>query len=335
MARVLYLTTIPPPAIPGTEAVLQTINHLMSDHDSAHLSLFPFRHPSRWVPARMMGWRQQQQLIRMSAEADIIHVFDATLRPLACLNRLSRPIVYTVSATIGKHLPVRWLRQRDITVVTNNKRDHKRLSEIDGLRTTMIRPGLDLSRFTYQPPPAGGTFRLLVGSAPWTRAQFRTKGIDALIAAAQQIPWLHLVFLWRNHWLPQLEQRLDCARIRDRTTIHNTHMDVNAVLADCHATTVLATHDRLVKAWPHSAIESLAAGKPVLLSRTIAMSDYVEQQHAGICIPTMETATVRSAITALQTGSNIAAGDALATTAQREFALPAMRNAYQALYDIA
>ncbi len=332
MPRVLYLTTIPPPAMAGTEAVLQTIHSLMQAGDGVHLGLFPFRRPSRWVPFRLMGWRQQRELARMAAEADVIHVFNATLRPLACLNRLSRPIVYTVTAATGKRIPVRWLRKLDITVVVNNERDRERLNRITGLRTELIRPGLDLSRFSYHPPPAEGPFRLLIGSAPWTRAQFRTKGVDALIAAARQLPWLHLVFLWRDLWLPELEQRLDRAGIRARATIHNTRTDVNAVLADCHASVVLAANDRLVKAWPHSAIESLATGKPVLLSRTIAMSDYIERQHAGICIPELEAATLVAAIQALKTGNGIQSGGTLATTAQHDFALPAMLAAYQALY---
>lgn len=332
MPRILYLSTIPPPAIAGTEAVLQTISSLRQANGGAHLSLFPFQRPSRWVPAWMMGWRQRRELMGLAAEAEVIHVFNATLRPLACLNRLSRPVVYTVTAAIGKRIPERWLRQLDVTVVVNNERDRERLQRIDGLRTVLVRPGLDLSRFTYQQPSADESFRLLVGSAPWTRAQFRTKGIDALIAAARQLPWLHLVFLWRDLGLPQLEQRLDQAGIRERTTIHNTRTDVNALLAGCHATVVLAANDRLVKAWPHSAIESLAAGRPVLLSGTIAMSDYIERQQAGIGIPAIETKVLTAAIQSLKAGIGLQPGKRLAATATHDFGLAPMLASYRQLY---
>ncbi len=332
MPSILYLSTIPPPAIPGTEAVLQTINSLMQANNGMHLSLFPFRRPSRWILPVMMGLRQQRELARLANEAKWIHVFNATLRPLPCLNHLSRPIIYTVTAAIGKHIPERWLRQRNITVVVNNERDRQRLMPISGVRSALIRPGLDLSSFSYRPAPANTPFRLLVGSAPWTRAQFRTKGIDALIAAARQTPSLHLVFLWRNLWLPELEKRLKKAGIYERTTIHNTRMDVNAVLADCHATVVLAQNDRLVKAWPHSAIESLAAGKPALLSRTIPMSDYIERQHAGIAMPQIDPTALIEAIQTLQAGGKIKAGSTLATIAKQDFALSTMLDAYQTLY---
>ena len=45
---------------------------------------------------------------------------------------------------------------------------------------------------------AGRDFVLLAGSAPWTREQFHSKGVDALLKVAQQVPSLRLIFLWRG-----------------------------------------------------------------------------------------------------------------------------------------
>jgi hypothetical protein len=46
----------------------------------------------------------------------------------------------------------------------------------------------------------------MVGSAPWTKGQFRTKGVEALLEAARQNPRLHLIFLWREVLAEEMER---------------------------------------------------------------------------------------------------------------------------------
>jgi glycosyltransferase involved in cell wall biosynthesis len=48
---------------------------------------------------------------------------------------------------------------------------------------------------------------------------------------------------------------------------------------------VLAETPKLVKAYPHSLLESLAAGKPILVSGVISMADYVSDTKCGVVVP--------------------------------------------------
>jgi glycosyltransferase involved in cell wall biosynthesis len=61
-------------------------------------------------------------------------------------------------------------------------------------------------------------------------------------------------------------------------------VDVNEILAEVHASVTLAMEPDIVKAYPHSLLESLAAGKPVLVSRAIPMADYVEEKGCGVVV---------------------------------------------------
>lgn len=328
----LYLTTMPPPALAGTDAVYQDIDALIQRFGGSCLSLYPFRKPSRFVPSWMMGLSHRSAWRRAAENASVIHVFSATLMPIPALNGIRKPIVYTVTASAGKRLHAPWFQRHQVSIIVNNERDAKRLADSGLTRVFHIRPGLDLSGFTFQEPAPSPPFRLLIGSAPWTRAQFRSKGIDALLETARRMPSLHLVFLWRQWWLEDLHKRIQRAGLEDRVTIHNTRMDVNHVLADCHATTVLAEHERLVKSWPHSALESLAAGKPVLLSRTMAMAEYVQTHQAGVVVDTLTPDALHAAIRILEKETGLR-GERLGMQTREAFSFRVMCERIRHVYE--
>ena len=80
------------------------------------------------------------------------------------------------------------------------------------------------------------------------------------------------------------EEQLLIGELEKKTTglekqveILNKRVDVNAVLAGVHGSIALVTNPAIIRSFPHSLMESLAAGKPVIVSRSIPMSDYVEQ----------------------------------------------------------
>jgi glycosyltransferase involved in cell wall biosynthesis len=69
--------------------------------------------------------------------------------------------------------------------------------------------------------------------------------------------------------------------LASQVTLLSERVDVNEILANVHASITLATSPGIVKSFPHSLLESLAAGKPVLVSRAIPMADYVEKTGCG------------------------------------------------------
>ena len=55
-----------------------------------------------------------------------------------------------------------------------------------------------------------------------------------------------------------------------------------------HGTVLLTKRHDIVKSYPHSLIESLVATKPVILSDTIPMADYVRGKDCGIVLEALD-----------------------------------------------
>ena len=110
----------------------------------------------------------------------------------------------------------------------------------------------------------------MVASAPWTVAQFASKGVDVLLDTAVANPNLRLTFLWRGVLFAEMMQKVTAMNLADRVTVINEQVDVNQMLATVHGTINLAAHSEIIKAYPHSLLDSLAAGKPVLVDKPLA-----------------------------------------------------------------
>jgi glycosyltransferase involved in cell wall biosynthesis len=172
---------------------------------------------------------------------------------------------------------------------------------------------------------------LLAGSAPWTRAQFRSKGVEALLAAAKARPDLRLVFLWRGLLFEEMRVQVAQLRLQDRVEVINRRVDVNEVLARVHAAVVLADDATLVKSFPHSLLESLAAGRPVLVSRALPMADYVARTGCGQVVGAISPEEVLGAVERLE--ANYGAHRAAALqVGWRDFSREALVEAYGRLY---
>jgi glycosyltransferase involved in cell wall biosynthesis len=300
--KILYLETAPPPAIAGTDAVFQEIAALQSSIGGDRLNLFPLKSPSRFVPKFLYGIHSLNRIDEINRDYDAFHIYNSELKIFPFLRKLQKPIIYSVVAGLGSqaHPPTKQDMQHIHTVVISNERDQDILESWDIKNYRLIRSGIDTARFEKTPAPLLSDLTLLVGSAPWTKGQFVTKGINALIEAAAKINNLKLVFLWRGGHLQLLRDKIAKARVQNSVEIINEKTNVAKLMQRVHATVVLAASSKLVKAYPHSLLESLAAGRPVLISRSIPMSDYVEQKHCGIVVEKNDISNILAAIKTLQ-----------------------------------
>jgi glycosyltransferase involved in cell wall biosynthesis len=172
---------------------------------------------------------------------------------------------------------------------------------------------------------------LLMASAPWIDRQFDLKGVDLLLATAAKLPFLRLVLLWRGVLADELASRVQRLELGERVEIVNRKVEIGDYLKKAHATVLLAKHGGIVKSFPHSLIESLIAGKPILLSRTIAMSDYVNKHRCGVVVRGMDLESLSTAI-----GILIQDYEELSHNAARidsaEFAVETMIENYRRIY---
>src|ERR1035437_2509709 len=330
--NILFHLTSPSPPIPGTDAVFQEIEALRRRFGGECLQLYPLRRPSRIFPKLLYGLHQRRALRRGEPSVDLHHLYYATLYPFPWLRALRKPLIYSAVTGIGAHVEcgrADWLKAIH-TIVSCNARDEAALRALRPARYRIIRPGIDVERFSSVPLPLRDELVLLVGSAPWIRRQFRTKGIDLLLDVAGSLP-LRLVFLWRGLLLGELQRRIARRGMNARVEIINAPVDVNRVLARVHATVVLAETESQVKAYPHSLMESLAAGKPALVSGCIPMADYVTEGQGGGVVPKLTPDALRAAIQGLMGHYGERQAKARAR-GRADFALTPMLAAYGEVY---
>lgn len=300
--RVCYHVTIPPSPMADCEAVAQDVRLLQRVVPGERFHLYPTRAPGTRIPRLLWGLNQLPALWRAERLTDLHHVFNPDPFPFPSLRLLRRPIVYTVVGGMNDaHREMaRRLARLVHTVIVSSEADYERLRGWGIARARFVQPAIEADRFSHTLPPPNAPLTLLAGSAPWTVEQFASKGVDVLLEVARNRPDVRLVFLWRSVVFDEMMQRVSALGLEQRVRVLNEKVDVNRVLAGVHASVVLATRSDVVKAYPHSLLESLAAGKPVLVSRVIPMARWVEQAGLGLVIDQADVEHVLNAITALQ-----------------------------------
>ena len=333
IVSVLYHLTTPPPVIPGTDAVLQEAELLRSRFGGEIVFLLPSSRPRASFPRPFYGLHRLASIRRLEGGVELHHIYNSELYFFPVLRFLRKPLVYTVVSGFdaSPQLPSVDRLQRMHKIVVQSGRDLSVLKERGLTNVCMIRPGIDVSRFRDTPLPPGRDFVLLAGSAPWTREQFRSKGVDALLKVAREVPSLRLIFLWRGLLLRELQKRIDAFQLRDRVEILSEWVDVSAVLARSHAAVVLADWTRLVKAYPHSLLESLACGRPVLVTEHVPMAEYVRETDCGQVVGGVDESELGGAIERLRKDYDRFRANAL-RVGHRDFRQDDLLTAYQTVY---
>jgi glycosyltransferase involved in cell wall biosynthesis len=330
---IVYLLPTLPPKSPKAEAIAQEID-LLRRHfggQTVHVNPNAFL-PRPFIPRLGFGWHSLPQLYGLARQASLFHFFNPDPFPYPFLLMLPKPVVYTITAGVEQRPNLAFFRRMALVAVP----DERTLAQLQGWGLSNValqRPGIATERFTQNALPLAPSLplRLLVASAPWTLAQFATKGFDALLGAAQMMPNLHLTLLWRGILASEMRRRIANLELEERVTLIDETVDVNAALAQVHAAAIFATAPGIIKSYPHSLLDALAAGKPVLVSRTIAMADYVEAQGCGVVVETVTPEAVATALTQLRAGYDAYARAAI-TVGPRDFTEAAALNAAAAIY---
>jgi glycosyltransferase involved in cell wall biosynthesis len=332
--QVLYHLTMPPSPMAACDAVVQDIEALraVGSIRGQVIHLYPGRKPGTHFPRRWWGLQHLPYLLHAEPHVDLHHFFNPDPFPFDVLRFLRRPIVYTTVAGVrgSDYDTVQHLARLTRTLVVPTESGRIELQTLGIANVITIRPGIDTARFSHTPPPTQ-PFTLLMGSAPWTIEQFESKGVEALLEAAQARRDLRLIFLWRGLHVGEMERRVAQRGLGERVTVINRQVDVNEVLAQVHAAIVLADDTRLVKAYPHSLLEALAAGKPVLVSRAIPMSDYVEQTSCGKVVERINPPSLLAALDQLEADYEACRATAI-RAGRHDFSQQQMMQAYRQLY---
>jgi glycosyltransferase involved in cell wall biosynthesis len=333
--NILYHLTILPPKMPSCVAEIQEIDRLRDHFGGDLVYLNPNERSPIYVPRLFFGFQKLRALRERERDFDLHHVYNPDPFPFPVLSFLDRPVVYSISGGVGHRRPNVGFFNSLAAVVVADERSLRRLESWGVNNAFLVHAGIDTARFTHTPLPLrdkSAEIRLMVGSAPWTRAQFRTKGVEALLAVAQRDSRLRLIFLWRGEMAEEMERRVRVRELEERVEILKQKVDVNEVLASVHASVTLASARGIVKSYPHSLIESLAAGKPVLVSRAIPMADYVEEKGCGLVVEEVTPSDVLAAIEALVRNYG-ALQESARRVGQRDFLPEKLVTSFQRVYE--
>ena len=332
---VTYFLTGPPPPFEGTDAVFQDVDALCKAFRGETINLNPVKSTIRRFPKQLFGYHALRKIKESELRHEINHIFFPSPYAFPILRILRNPVLYTVTASLDMRKRPRGLArlQKLRRVIVSNERDAGILRSWGLKNCAVVPPGIDAATLTPAKLPLGRELTLLMASAPWNIRQFDSKGIDLLLAAAGRLPFLRLILLWRGVLADELGRRVERLNLGERVEIINRKADINDQLKRAHASIVLAEDGGLVKSFPHSLIESLVAGNPVVLSETIAMSDYVRHCECGVVLQHMTVEALTSAIETLKRNYERLARNA-AQLPRDDFSIGAMVENYRRLYGL-
>ena len=283
-----YLCTSPHEAVKHTDAIYQEIELLRQEFTGSVTSLFPLKRPSSLVPPMLMGVLNLRTIRNRDRAHQINHIFAAGLFHLPMVHLLEKPIIYTVVGGIRKNvkIPPRSFIKKVDRLVVSSKRDQAILAQKIDVAVDCILPSIATDNFEQSKIALdqGDTMHLLMASAPWERTQFESKGIHLILKALQQVANLHLTFLWRGLQVAHMRNLIAQYGVGDKITFINEKVDVNALMHRMHGTILLCNDPAVIKSYPHSLIESLVCGRPVIATPEIAMSDQVSERRCGLIL---------------------------------------------------
>ncbi|HXG08815.1 MAG TPA: glycosyltransferase [Gemmataceae bacterium] len=193
-----------------------------------------------------------------------------------------RPIVLTVATWTLPVEPALLRRVECFVVEHPGGRDLLKQAGIDPGRVRLIFPPVDLERFTPSPPPAG-PFTVLFASSPDKAEWLEGRGVPQLLEAARLRPHMRFRLLWRP-WgdsAPRVRQWIAERGLRNVELVTGCFPDMAVHYRQVHVTATPFTDLSRSKPAPNSLIESLACGRPVLVTETVGLAEVVREAAAG------------------------------------------------------
>lgn len=229
----------------------------------------------------------------LEGKSDLIHIY-GSLTGRIYMRMLNRQPMLLTNASAIQEARVKECKQhweKLTRVVVECYRDLTRVIEygIDPHKVSMIYPAVNNVYFSYHRPP--DRFTVGFASSPISnhKTALKKRGVDLLISAARELPDVHFLLLWRRKHYSGLRQLIR-NRVSDNISVMNRIVsDMNTFYAIVHCTMLLPTSMDDCKPCPNSMMESLVAGKPVLVSTHVGIADLVTQSGCGlVCEPDVD-----------------------------------------------
>ncbi len=281
---------------PGQEGVSNEIDlllrYLVRDpnlkitlHDISSTLRFNFSssHISYGLPFLPIGMFATKIIEKRS---DLTHIY-GSLTGRLYMNMLSRqPMLLTNSSAIREsrvqHCSKHWTKLDK--VVVECRRDEGRVIGygIGRDKVSLLYPAVDLDSFSYRPPT--NEFTVGFASSPIAKDKegIKKRGVDLLINVAHELKDVQFRLLWRQKHYSALERLLSSSPPKNLSITDHMLSDMNGFYASVHCTILPSTSMDDCKPCPNSIMESLSAGKPVLVSHHVGIADMVNDTGCGL-----------------------------------------------------
>ena len=183
------------------------------------------------------------------------------------------------------------------------RRAHKIIVESEYDKALLVDAGLDEDHVEIVYPgvalesyrPAAKPFKILFASSPTRSHEMASRGINLMLQVAKEMPDVHFLFAWRTMIYEELKALLISEGVTNVEVRNGQIDDMRELYQTAHATILPGLEYHSFKPCPRSAVESLAHGKPLLMSRPTSLSRIVEERSCGTVFdPTEES--LKSAI---------------------------------------
>ena len=244
---------------------------------------FTLRHGLGFHPRLQLVFRGLTALLQYAY--DVNHVFGSIGDWFHLRAVRRRPTVLTVAVASEACGDGMLSKVDTFAVEWPGARDELAAIGVERERIRLVFPPVDLERFRPTPRP-GEPFTVLFASSPDRADWLDDRGVGLLMEAARLRPDWCFLLVWRP-WgtaLAELRRRLAEQSMTNVEVAVGRFEDMARFYARSHVTVAPFRCRRRGKPVPNSIVESLACGRPVVVSDVVGLSEFVaEEEVGGVC----------------------------------------------------
>ena len=290
--RVLYITNVPKPDEAELDAHFQELDLLCDRFNGQVLSAFPFSKPSSFVPRTLYGLHNLSIIKKAAKKANVVHIFSPVYFDYRYIKKIAnyRAVYSTMTPLTHPAKPIKSIKD----YIFYDEKSVKKFTLNSTIDVRLAPPFVQMKKTNLPVPTL--PFTLLMASAPWEESQFLSKGVYMLLELLKEIPELHIIFLWRNILKNKMTKLVEQSPCKNRIQLINERVNVVDYINQSHAVVLLSQYTSLVKSYPHSLMEGLLSGRPVITSPTIPMCKEVEKNQYGVVLEEFTLDSLKKAV---------------------------------------
>jgi glycosyltransferase involved in cell wall biosynthesis len=200
-------------------------------------------------------------------------------------------------------------------------------------RIDLILPPVDTDRFRPSPAP-GGPFTVLFVSSPDSKEWLTARGVDLLLDVAALCRDMRFRLVWRP-WgdsAAQVKNWINRRNLRNVELTVERVADMRCVYAEAHVTVAPFRDLEKCKPAPNSIAESLASGRPVVVSSQVGFAEMIAEAGAGLVCGEDATDFAAKLQDIRERWKQFAI--MARTLAEERLAAPLFLNAYRRVYEV-